>query len=246
VKALAITTVLASIFITPAYGWVNSNSCGNFSNNTCYYTASKAVEYARGHYGNKTNTPFPYYVNANCTNFVNQAIAAGLIGSNKRSTVSAKIPYYTADYNPNWDDSQQWYFLANDANWISTTWTGADWFFAYVQNQITLGSWYTGLHFQYVTQDSFTTALNFSQIQVGDIIFADWGYNGMTVDGVIDHVMIVTEKTGNSYAGIKVTYQSGGGDMYYRDQPLNNLGNLGNIPQVNSLFYVYRPTYYKQ
>jgi len=94
--------------------------------------------------------------------------------------------------------------------------------YKYVQNQATYAT-YRGLHFTFVTDDSPTRALDFSKIKVGDIIFADWGYHTYTVDEYIDHVMIVTQKTGNSYEGIKVTYQSGGGNINYLSRHMDNL-----------------------
>jgi|GEM_PF-3795492 len=55
-----------------------------------------------------------------------------------------------------------------------------------------------------------------------------------------------TAKTGNSYAGIRVSYQGGGAnyDATYQNIHMDNLGGLGEKPRVNSIFYVYRPTYY--
>jgi len=237
--------VTSTFFATQASAWVNSNSCGNFSNNRCFYNASKAKEYAQQNYWRKTNDSiFPYLPGANCTNFASQVIAAGFIGSNQQSTVRNKIPNYNVDYHPSWPDSWKWYYLSDYT--ISTTWKGADWLYQYVQHQNGLPSYETGVHFDYITEDNYYTALEFHKIQVGDIIFVDWGYGSYTLDGEIDHVMIVTQKTGNSYAGIRVTYQSGGGDAFYVDHPLNNLGWLGTYPQTSSIFYVYRPTYYKQ
>jgi len=115
------------------------------------------------------------------------------------------------------------------------------------------GNEYTGVHFEKVTSDTFSTALDFSKIQKGDIIFADWGYNGMVVDGQMDHVMMVVQE-GTHYATTYVAYQGGGlmkhgvmtYDGHYGSISLDNLGYLGTLPRLNSLFEVYRPTYYKQ
>gem|GEM_PF-5924667 len=40
-----------------------------------------------------------------------------------------------------------------------------------------------------------------SKIRVGDIIFADWGYSSFTLDGKIEHVMIVTKIQGTATYG---------------------------------------------
>ena len=89
------------------------------------------------------------------------------------------------------------------------------------------------LHFDFITKDSSSTSLEFSKIKLGDIVFADW-----TSDGIIDHTMIVTNKSGNSYGGVSVTYQNASG---YKER--RNI-SLSAINKANTVFYVYRPTFY--
>lgn len=50
--------------------------------------------------------------------------------------------------------------------------------------------------------------------------------------------MIITNKTSNNYSGIYVTYQNASG---YSEQ--KNIA-LSKINKTNTIFYVYRPTFY--
>jgi len=212
------------------------------------------VKYAQDHHDKLDSAIFTYYSEypekANCANFISQAIAAGLTGETNRYQVKNKIPNYNVDVNQPYD-TWKWYFLSNNNR--SVSWASADILYKHMNHQINIGTGYTGLHFKKITQDTPTKALEFSKMQKGDIIFADWGYNGMKTDGKMDHVMIITH-VGHSYASTYVAYQGGGlmkngvmtYDGHYGGISMDNLGGLGSMPRLKSLFYVYRPTFYKQ
>jgi len=174
----------------------NNSSCANYAHNVCTYDAAKAVEYAQTYYNTTSEDFFLYYASNNCTNFVSQAIAAGLTGKTTQSEVRNRIPHYNVEIGYS-SDYQKWHYRGDSHSLISQSWLTANTLYKYVQNQA-MYSTYRGLHFTFVTDDSPTRALDFSKIKNGDIIFADWGYNTYAVDGYIDHVMIVTQKTGNS------------------------------------------------
>ena len=63
---------------------------------------------------------------------------------------------------------------------------------------------------------------------------------GWTRNGSIDYSMIVTQKTGNSHPGIKVTYDSSDGYT-----PKRNI-SLGSTNNISTVFYVYRPMFYNE
>lgn len=90
------------------------------------------------------------------------------------------------------------------------------------------------MHFDFITKDSSTQYLNTSEVEKGDVIFADW-----LGDGNIDHSMIVTKKTANSYTGIKVSYQNSEGHDPQKDRSLSAING------TDTVFYVYRPTFYR-
>jgi hypothetical protein len=92
------------------------------------------------------------------------------------------------------------------------------------------------MNFTKQTNDTPTTALNFSKITIGDIIFVDW-----TNDGSIDHTMIVTGGTTNGYSSTYVSYQSSSNTTPKKNKTLASLNAQFNY---NNIFYVYRPTTY--
>jgi len=80
--------LVASLYCLKVQAVVNSSNCGNYSHNTCYYNSSKAVKYAQDHHDTLDSNIFTYYSNyptqANCANFISQALAAGFTGETNR------------------------------------------------------------------------------------------------------------------------------------------------------------------
>jgi len=212
-----------------AFG-ADENSCGDYEYGKCYYDSSFAVSYATEQvFSSEWNTYFPDYttLGGNCTNFANQAIMAGLVGTTSPATVYNNRLEYDTDYygsGPNY-----WYYISKTL--VSSSWKGAGELYYYAINNN--NSTYRGLHFDFITKDSPTEALNFSQIRLGDVIFADWDGNND-----VDHTMIVTYKSANTYSGTYVTYQSSEGTT-----PKRNI-SLSQINDINTVFHVYRPTFY--
>ncbi len=215
--------------ISNAYS-ANHNTCGNYNNNKCFYNPNVAKKYALNQvYENDQNKYFNDYTNngGNCTNFVNQAILAGLIGSTSPKKLYDTRSSYYADYYGY--SPYRWYFAGKNNS--SSSWRGATALETYaIKNK---NPSYKGLHFKFITRDSKTKPLNFKKIKVGDIIFADW-----EGDNDVDHSMIVTGKNYNGYSGIYVTYQSSAGTVPKKNRALNI------INKPNIIFHVYRPTFY--
>lgn len=204
------------------------------------YDPNPAVSYAKNNYDLPygSQNPFhdyPYSVGGNCTNFASQAIIAGLTGETSPNGVYNRRKDFIADAN----SPYAWFFI-KDGTPSSTTrgkaWTGANDLYQYAKSN---KSTYRGLHFQYITNDSPTSFMDYKQIKKGDIIFADW-----EGDGHIDHTMIVTDTQFDSwswsirgYDRIRVTYQT------YNKTDVG-LGFLNELYKYKALFYVYRPTDY--
>lgn len=204
-----------------------STSCANYSNGICTYTKNAAIQYALNYV--ETTTSFPDYTSlgGNCTNFVSQAVLSGLIGNSDKNYVYNRRDYYLADRDKGC--MYCWYYHSTTS--YGPSWKGAHEFYDYVNNNL-LSYW--GMHFDPITHDSPTQYMDTSKVQTGDIIFADWEN-----DGFIDHTMIVTDKTANSYAGIKVSYQNSDGYLKRKNRPLSEINGY------YSIFYVYRPTFYR-
>jgi len=229
-KAILGAVILIGL-ISGASG-LDSSSCDNYSNKKCYYDKNDAVSYATKNLSiSKWNNYFPSYnyYGGDCTNFVNQALMAGFIGSSSPSIVYNNAKYYDIDYRTY--APFKWYFKSKTS--LSHSWKGAGEFFEYINNNDNHN--YNGLHLDFLTKDSPTTTLDFRKIQIGDVIFADW--NG---DGDIDHTMIVTYKSSNSYSGTYVTYQNDDSHT-----PKLNI-SLSQINKLNTVFYVYRPNFYNE
>jgi hypothetical protein len=209
---------------------VDSGSCANYdsTNDKCYYDASIAVSYVNTYVNDIPgyNVYFPDYTGSggNCTNFVNQAILAGFVGSTDPATIYSKRGQYQVDRY----STYKWFY---DYPQLSASWKDASDLYDYAVANSPVN--YKGLHFQYITSDSPTQALTFSLIQVGDVVFADW-----TGDGTIDHTMMVVRKSANNYGGVGVSYQNAEG---YNAQ--SNI-SLSAINTQNTVFLVYRPTTY--
>jgi len=176
-----------------------------------------------------TDTAFPKYqeFGGNCTNFVSQSVLAGLVDNSDKYVVYNKRAYYMADRDKGC--SYCWYYDTSTSR--GSAWTGANDLYNYAKSNLDS---YWGMHFTFVTKDSSTTYLDTSKILVGDVVFADW-----TGDGYIDHSMIVTTKTANSYSGVKVSYQNSEGYAPRKDRPLSEINSSGTV------FRVYRPTFYR-
>ena len=231
-KKIAIASAIYFAF-SAAYS-ADGSSCSNFKGGKCYYNANIAVRYALNQVlSNEWNKWFPTYTDfgGNCTNFVNQAILAGLTGKITPEEVYKKGKFFATDRNAN--SPNKWYFIGKSGNgWnLSSSWKGAKELKRYADANANIK--YKGMHFDFITKDSSSTSLEFSKIKLGDIVFADW-----TSDGIIDHTMIVTNKSGNSYGGVSVTYQNASG---YKER--RNI-YLSAINKANTVFYVYRPTFY--
>lgn len=225
---------LPSLLLATTAFAADNSSCSNFKDGKCYYNADKAIEYALNQvHSNEWNKWFPNYTDlgGNCTNFANQAILAGLTGDTSPESIYKKGKYFSIDSNGN--SPYKWFFIGkNGNNWnLSSSWKGAKELKSYADSNANVK--YKGMHFEFITKDSSSSSLSFSKIQKGDIIFADW-----TNDGSIDHTMIVTKKTMNSYNGIYVTYQNASG---YTEKKNTSLASINSNKTV---FYVYRPTFY--
>lgn len=85
------------------------------------------------------------------------------------------------------DPNVWWYDASNATN--SNTWSVADWLLPFINNS---GRGYA--------------LAAFTDLQLGDLMFADWAYNGLS--GRPEHSMIVTTKLSNNYADIRFTYHS--------------------------------------
>jgi Putative amidase domain len=219
------TVIAGVIAMVGSHGSVvyaaSSSSCSDYNNSTksCNYKPSHASSFAKTNALLGTgNTGFPDFtgVGGDCTNFASSAIMAGLVGNTDPNTVVNNAKFF---------QSSPWYFAWGTPFTRGTAWTGAHEFYTYAKTTRT-----KGMKFSFVTRDSPTQALAFSQIQVGDLVFADW-----TNDGTIDHSMIVTGKTANSYAGIAVSYRNSTGH-----NPQSNRA-LATFNSTRTAFHVYRP-----
>lgn len=142
-----------------------------------------------------------------------------------------KGKFFSTDKSAN--SPNKWYFIGKNGNTfnLSHSWKGAKELKAYADSNANVK--YKGMHFEFITRDSSSKSLEFSKIKKGDLMFADW-----TGDGNIDHTMIITNKTSNNYSGIYVTYQNASGYSEQKNIALNK------INKTNTIFYVYRPTFY--
>lgn len=217
-----------------------ATSCAIYSAGRCTYSATKAVEYATdqvfktapasstdAEHWNRYFVDYTSY-GGNCTNFVSQALLGGLVGSRYPSKVYPNAQYFATDYL---NSSQRiWAYGYTKWGYVGAAWRDANSFYAYAKNSQPTNR---GIHFTFISKDSSNTPLAFSAIRVGDVVFADW-----TSDGNIDHTMIVTGKTANSYAGTLVTYQNSVGYSPQKNRPLSAFNS------TKITFHVYRPTYY--
>ncbi len=227
-NALFKTTLIAgamAIFANTVQA-ASASSCGSYNTSSlsCPYKPTYAVSYAvtNAMYGTGS-TGFPDYtgVGGDCTNFASSVIMSGLVGNTTPNTVVNAAKYFAI--------GPSWYFIWGSPISRGPAWTGANDFYNFAKGTRT-----KGMKFTFITKDSPTVALNFSAIQVGDLIFADW-----TGNGIIDHSMIVTGKTANSYAGIQVSYRNSTGYSPQVNRPLWGF----NSTQI--VFHVYRPINYQ-
>ncbi|QFR39418.1 hypothetical protein A9Q91_04280 [Candidatus Gracilibacteria bacterium 28_42_T64] len=225
-QIFVVLIVLASFFSSVAMS-ASSSSCGDYAKGVCTYSSTPAVQYALNYA--KTSTAFPEYQSygGNCTNFVSQAVLAGLVDNSDKNYVYNKRGYYMADRDKGCDYC--WYY--NTPSSRGYAWAGAHELYTYAKSN---SNSYWGMHFDFITKDSSTQYLNTSKVEEGDVIFADWSGNGH-----IDHSMIVTDKLYNSYSGIKVSYQNSDGHSSQKNVTLQS------INQTYTVFHVYRPTFYR-
>lgn len=203
-----------------------------------YYDASWAVSYATTNYNTSYGSgggqnPFGDYsgdYGGNCTNFVSQAIMAGMVDSNSLSTVFGSRYDFDIDAGAGY---YQWYWRSDSDR--GPAFTGANKLYEYaVYNAPS----YRGLHFEYVTHDTLEEFMDYQSVEVGDVVFADWDHNGM-----IDHSMIVTgyQWWQPGYNEIRLTYQGAPGVV---GRTNIGLGDLNEQYDYQAVFYVYRPVDY--
>lgn len=204
------------------------------------YNSGVAVAYAKAHFNTPYNTNkgnlFPNFdgvlSGGNCTNFISQAILAGLVGSTTIKTIYDQRKEFDADKSSSQNIPQWYFFSTNDRG---SAWAGADNLYQYARNN---KASYKGLHFSYVTHDTPSKYLDYGAVKTGDVVFADW-----TGDGRIDHSMLVTGKHDGTfsvhrgYNRVRLTYQS-------QNKTDIGLGDLNEQYKKKALFYVYRPVDY--
>lgn len=192
------------------------------------YDPLAAALYARINYSDRSGpAPFPNFdaSGGNCVNFVSQCILAGLTGSASPPAVYARR--YDFDIDSRRTSSGKWYFHSAGAQgkaWVSTS--------ALYNYAKTNPADQPGLHFMPVTESTISPAkpLDVSLVQIGDVVFADWG-----ADGRLDHTMIVTNLVGiTSVDDILVSSQNN----YFVDQPLGRVGSY------RAAYKIYRPLSY--
>lgn len=223
-KNMVIAGTLAAIANTAYAAGTGSCSGYNTTTKSCTYKPSNAVTYATTYALNGTgNTGFPDYtgVGGDCTNFVNSAIMAGLVGNTDPNTVVSNAKYFAL--------SSLWYFKWGTPFTRGPAWTGANDFYKFAKGTRT-----SGMKFTFITKDSSTKALTFNSIKTGDVVFADW-----TGDGTIDHSMLVTRIDSRSYSGIRVSYRNSTG---YSPQVNRALSAFNSS---TTIFHVYRPDNYQ-
>lgn len=123
-----------------------------------------------------------------------------------------------------WTDKSGNGALDNPNNWFydnvyhvnTNTWSAADWL----------------INFIYTSGRGYSLSA-FTDLTLGDIMFADWGHNG--TPGIPEHSMMLTLKTSNDYTNIRFSYHTT--DRY--DYPLSLI--LSGMP--NSLYWGSRILY---
>ena len=253
---------------------IDAYSCEKFhvaqGKYVCNYDGNKASQYASKYYNlikkkdRNDNNPFGIFSN-NCTNFINQAILAGFVGSTRIDYVNAcSTAYDTEDNEP-----LQWYFREHGytSDSSSSSWRGANSLFNYAKTSFSdlYKIKYNGLKFKLITRDYISSldadgnrrpnggALEVNKVKIGDIVFIDYkDKNGnyskqnkplkdIKTDGKIDHVFIVTRinTSTNSYNRIEVT----GNTTTYRNKGLGKI-NEDSLYKRKVEFFILRPVFY--
>jgi hypothetical protein len=114
------------------------------------------------------------------------------------------------------DPSLWWYDDIYAQN--SNSWSAADWL----------------INFVYTSGRGYSLSA-FTDLVLGDLMFADWSYNG--TPGVPEHSMMLTYKTSNDYGDIRFTYHTS--DRY--DYPLSLI--LASNPTPSNLYWGSRIAY---
>mgnify|MGYP000399783700 CR=1 FL=1 len=236
IKATLVAGVLS--VVSGSVFAVNSNSCANYSNGKCYYNSTVAVDSAK--YGvagdflelDEHPTSAPHY---DSNAYVSKVILSALVG-NQWSAYNYRLEYLADENDYKNKGYLGWFFRGVPALVsYSDTWEFPDKFYKYAKgNKDT----YKGMHFDYVTHDPSREYLDIMKIKKGDIIFADWGN-----DGIIDYTFLVTslDSSKTNYDRIKVTYARGYSYPVTIDRSLHNI-NIGH--NYKATFKVYRPTFY--
>lgn len=151
------------------------------------YDTSKAVEYAKNHYSDTSNTVFGFTEGNDCQNFSSQCVWAGLGGS---GTSTTSLPA------------------------VSTSRVGSDAFNVWCRNQCTTyysdyylnWPWDNVKGFAKLMRVSKTTSegpfgntmysKGIQNAEVGNVLSVDW--DGAPAESTLDHAMFVTEVTGTA------------------------------------------------
>jgi len=271
-KMFVIVTIVISL-VSGAFA-IDSYSCKNFhiakGKKVCVYDNNSASKYALKYYNliekrdKEINNPFGIFSN-NCTNFINQAILAGFVGSTRLNYVNACSTEYDTESN----EPLQWYFreygLTSDSS--SSSWRGANSLFSYAKSSFSdlYKIKYNGLKFKLITRDYISSfdkngkrrtnggALEVQKVKVGDIVFIDYkdkkgNYSkqnkplkDIKTDKIIDHVFIVTKinTSTKSYNRILVT----GNTTTYANKGLGKI-NEDSLYKRKVEFYILRPVFY--
>jgi Putative amidase domain len=239
------------------------------------YSSSNAVTYAKKYYDSYSQTACPSFIDygkssefgesSNCTNFVNQAILAGITQQATPDKVYAGLDFNSFTYDSKWfyrkirDTKGNFYmktvnfkidskttttkfsYWAHDSG---SAWRGAKQFQDYASSHKwegkTTDPTSTGLYFKGIANDDNTTTYptTFNQIQAGDIVCVK--YKSSNDFG---HVLIVTgiDTRYSDYRRILVSSQQD--DYVDNSMETRRVKNIQNGGK-GLMFYVYRPLFY--
>ncbi len=174
-----------------------------------YYNRTNAVNYAYK-WVYKRNNSYNFYAWLNdCTNFTSQVLSAG------------GMPYVINGLLWKYD-TKNWYYSNTSNAEPSRTWWGANNFYKHGVN----------------TSSKYSLASSFGNLNVWDILQADWDKNWS-----IDHSMVVTKKTWTSTSQIFLTYHNSY-DITADDRKDERLSDiLSSYPTTGSSYYWWKVIY---
>ena len=209
------------------------------------YVPSIAVSYAVNNYNiaySSNGNPFINVsgVGGNCTNFANQSISGGLLGSTNSKTLNQNLISQSSAVKAT-QNTSIFYKCNSVSNACQTiACRGAQSMFSYSANSTNLQS--SGVRLNLATKTALVngslTSLDISKIRVGDIVYLDFDYVAGGSNNSVDHTAVVTAVNPESwydvtdkmkYNNVKLTYQS------------NNVTNKGLGDMDAKAIYVYRP-----